>query len=236
MTVKLNIMHLLLFSKCIIWQHYLRHSPWECYISVIIHCFHQWPLKPLEERLASTFSLQYHPWIKCKGHDNSGNDRQFERLLIVKQILLVSTIGNGIQGNVKRTGYRIYLPQFSGYQVKILNLKHVIKHLISEKILTNNCCFEICKQKAFETWLLLFLVVNVTVIIGIFLYNCIGFILKMNLTIQKLHLNLKKEELFIRDNGHEVYLIFLLSMLFFLLCKKPKKNEKFTVSGNNLNF
>ena len=58
----------------------------------------------------------------------------------------------------------------------------------------------------------------------------------MNLTIQKLHLNLKKEELFIRDNGHEVYLIFLLSMLFFLLCKKPKKNEKFTVSGNNLNF
>ena len=126
--------------------------------------------------------------------------------------------------------------QFSGYQVKILNLKHVIKHLISEKILTNNCCFEICKQKAFQTWLLLFLVVNVTVIIGIFLYNCIGFILKMNLTIQKLHLNLKKEELFIRDNGHEVYLIFLLSMLFFLLFKKPKKNEKFTVSGNNLNF
>ena len=109
MTVKLNIMHLLLFSKCIIWQHYLRHSPWECYISVITHCFHQWPLKLLEERLASTFSLQYHPWIKCKGHDNSENDRQFERLLIIKQILLVSTIGNGIQGNAKRTGYRIWL-------------------------------------------------------------------------------------------------------------------------------
>ena len=113
--------------------------------------------------------------------------------------------------------------QFSGYQVKILNLKHVIKHLISEKILTNNCCFEICKQKAFETWLLLFLVVNVTVIIGIFLYNCIVFILKMNLTIQKLHLNLKKEELFIRDNGHEVYLIFLLSMLFFSFVKNPRR-------------
>ena len=126
--------------------------------------------------------------------------------------------------------------QFSGYQVKILNLKHVIKHLISEKILTNNCCFEICKQKAFETWLLLFLVVNVTVIIGIFLYNCIGFILKMNLTIQKLHLNLKKEELFIRDNGHEVYLIFLLSMLFFLLCKKTQEEWKVHSIGKQPQF
>ena len=38
------------------------------------------------------------PLIKCRGHDNKGNDHQFKKLLIIKQILLVSTIGN-----VKRT-------------------------------------------------------------------------------------------------------------------------------------
>ena len=53
--------------------------------------------------------------------------------------------------------------------------------------------------------------INVTVIIGIFLYDCIGCILKMNPAIQKLHLNLKKEELFIKDNDHEVYCHFFLS-------------------------
>ena len=58
-------------------------------------------------RLASNFSLQYHPRINCKGYDNSGNDLQFMRLLTVKQILLVRTTGNRIQGNAKRTGWRI---------------------------------------------------------------------------------------------------------------------------------
>lgn len=34
------------------------------------------------------FSLQYPPRIKFKGLENNGNDHQFRRLLIVKQILL----------------------------------------------------------------------------------------------------------------------------------------------------
>ena len=33
----------------------------------------------------------------------------------------------------------------------------------------------------------------------------------MNPTIEKLHLNLKKEELFIKDNDHEVYCHLFLS-------------------------
>ena len=36
--------------------------------------------------LASNFSLQYHPWIKCKGHEIMGNDLQFTKLPNVKQI------------------------------------------------------------------------------------------------------------------------------------------------------
>lgn len=99
-----------------------------------------------------------------------------------------------------------------------------------------HCCFETCKQWAFQTWLLQFLVINVPVSIGIFLFNCIGFILKMNPTIQKLHLNLNKDQLFIRDNDHEVYHHFFLStMLFLFSCWKPKQHEKLTVLGSNIN-
>ena len=36
--------------------------------------------------------------------------------------------------------------QFSGHQVKILNLKHDIKRHQWKKNLMYNCCFEICKQ------------------------------------------------------------------------------------------
>ena len=39
----------------------------------------------------ANFSLQHHPWIKHKGHENKVNDHQLKKLLIVKQILLVST-------------------------------------------------------------------------------------------------------------------------------------------------
>ena len=45
------------------------------------------------ERLASNFSAQYHHWIKHLGHENIGCDHQ-RKLLIVKPILLVSTMGN----------------------------------------------------------------------------------------------------------------------------------------------
>ena len=61
-------------------------------------------LKTPKVRLAPPFSSQYHPWIKYKGHDNSENELQFKRLLIVKQILLVNfSIRNGIQGDAKKT-------------------------------------------------------------------------------------------------------------------------------------
>ena len=34
------------------------------------------------------------PKTKLEGHENKGNDHQLKRLLIVKQILLISTFGN----------------------------------------------------------------------------------------------------------------------------------------------
>ena len=55
-----------------------------------------------QEWPASNFSLQYHLWIKYYGHWNNGNDHQLKKLLIVKQILLISTTGN-----IWRTVWRI---------------------------------------------------------------------------------------------------------------------------------
>ena len=52
--------------------------------------------------LACNFSLQYHPWITLEGHENKGNDHQLKKLLIVTQILNISTLGN-----IKRTVWRI---------------------------------------------------------------------------------------------------------------------------------
>ena len=40
------------------------------------------------------FPLLYHLWIKNESHENGGGDHQLKQLLIVKQILLVSLIGN----------------------------------------------------------------------------------------------------------------------------------------------
>ena len=48
--------------------------------------------------------MQYHPWIKCKGHEIIGNDHQFTNLPNVKQILLVSAIVI-----VKRKEWRIWI-------------------------------------------------------------------------------------------------------------------------------
>lgn len=52
--------------------------------------------------------LQYHSWIKCslsQRRENNRSDRQFQNLLIVKQILFVST-----KRNVKRTTREIWIP------------------------------------------------------------------------------------------------------------------------------
>ena len=38
------------------------------------------------------FFLKYHPWITHEGHKDKGNDHKLKKLLIVKQILLVSTL------------------------------------------------------------------------------------------------------------------------------------------------
>ena len=46
---------------------------------------------PPQEELASNFSLQHHHRIKHEGHENKGNDHLQVKLLIVSQILLVST-------------------------------------------------------------------------------------------------------------------------------------------------
>ena len=40
----------------------------------------------------SSFSLQYHPWIKHLGHKNKGADHQLQKLLIMKLILYVNTL------------------------------------------------------------------------------------------------------------------------------------------------
>ena len=52
-----------------------------------------WPFD-CYEWLASNFSLQYYPWITHEGHENKENGHQPKKLLIVKQILLISMLGN----------------------------------------------------------------------------------------------------------------------------------------------
>ena len=47
----------------------------------------------LQERLASNFSLKYHPWVTHEGDKNKWNDHQLKKLLIVQQILFVRTLG-----------------------------------------------------------------------------------------------------------------------------------------------
>ena len=41
--------------------------------------------------LTCSFSLQYHPWVTCKGHEKKGNDQQQKKFLIFKPMLLVNT-------------------------------------------------------------------------------------------------------------------------------------------------
>ena len=44
--------------------------------------------------ITSYFSLPYHQGINIQGCKNEGNDHQLKMFLIVKQILLLSTMGN----------------------------------------------------------------------------------------------------------------------------------------------
>ena len=43
---------------------------------------------------SSYFSLPYHQGINIQGYKNEGNDHQLKMFLIVKQIRLLSTMGN----------------------------------------------------------------------------------------------------------------------------------------------
>ena len=52
-----------------------------------------WPFDPLKW-LASNFSLHYNPWTTYLGYKNMENDHLWNKLLIVKQLLLVSIVGN----------------------------------------------------------------------------------------------------------------------------------------------
>ena len=59
-------------------------------------CPYEWP--------QCNFSLQHHARVSHKGREIKGNDHQLKNLLILKQILLVSPLGN-----VKRAEWRIYI-------------------------------------------------------------------------------------------------------------------------------
>ena len=50
-------------------------------------------LSPLRV-ISTNFSLQYHPRITNLGYENKGNDHQLKKLLIVKEIHLVSPLRN----------------------------------------------------------------------------------------------------------------------------------------------
>ena len=63
-----------------------------------LHFHHSNP----KSKKASNFSSQYHHWITRSDHENKGNNHQLKKLLILKQILLTS-----ILGNVRRTVWRI---------------------------------------------------------------------------------------------------------------------------------
>ena len=45
-------------------------------------------------RTISYTFVTYYPQITCYGNESKGNDHKLKKLLIVKQILLVSTLGN----------------------------------------------------------------------------------------------------------------------------------------------
>ena len=54
------------------------------------------PFNPLGW-LASIFSSQRHRWIKNSSYENKRNDHHLKKIMIMRQILLVSTIGNVLE-------------------------------------------------------------------------------------------------------------------------------------------
>ena len=74
--------------------------------------------------------LLYRPWTKHQGRKNNGNDHQLKKLLIVKQILLVSTLRN-----VLRTVWRIY--------ILMLGCKR-LTHLVYDHKIFLSSCIQVC--------------------------------------------------------------------------------------------
>ena len=67
-------------------------------------------MDPLEW-LASNFSLPHHPCIKFYCHKSGGSDHQPKELLIVKQILLISTLEN-VKNSIDNTYTDIHCQWF----------------------------------------------------------------------------------------------------------------------------
>ena len=93
-------------------QRYMYNSPWTEHQIFLLLCIkilsansltdmiegngfinYAWLFNPLEW-LASSFSLQKHHGIKHEGQEKTGNDHELKKLLILKQILLASTLQN----------------------------------------------------------------------------------------------------------------------------------------------
>ena len=71
-----------------------------------------------DQHLVSPYNNTAESFIQ--DHENKGNNHQLKRLLIVKQILLVNTLGN-----VWRTVWRIYILMLGckGLRVKVVSMK-----------------------------------------------------------------------------------------------------------------
>ena len=84
--------------------------------------------------LGSHFSLQYHPWIKHLGQENIENDHQRKKLLIVKQTVLVSALGNA-----QRTVWRIC--------ILMLGCEGLSELLLNGVSVTFQCCTSAHKRR-----------------------------------------------------------------------------------------
>ena len=105
---------------------------------------HTWikhqPFSP-QEWLASNFSLLHQLWIKNVGHENGGGDHQLKQLLIVKQILLVSLIGN-----VWRTVWRKCILMFGSKMLRSWENRKWSPTKEAPDCYTNSPCWHIKKR------------------------------------------------------------------------------------------
>ena len=124
------------------------------FTSYVQFAIHSWKKKSYTfnpwEWPASNFSLQYHPWIKHWSHENHGYDQQLTKLLIFKQILLVSALGD-----VQRTVWRI-CTLMSGCRGLIIKCMFKVAILYSYYLFTNtifylaDCSFNRCQKYVYE--------------------------------------------------------------------------------------